>query len=160
MNMTAGSASASQSVNPDGSVTLNINNSLGYADSGFYLYTGTLGNLNNVLIKSSNGSGPFSVNVWFDRDNDGETFIWNNNVYQGVGNDAYILGPSSQNNTLTINSSSQFNSLIPGGGNYTLAQLKSGAAPGINSNTQIAIWVGIAVNSGSQNATIQSMSIS
>ena len=160
MNMTAGSASASQSVNPDGSVSLNINNSPGYADSGFYLYTGTLGNLNNVLIKSSNGSGPFSVNIWFDRDNDGETFTWNNNVYQGVDNDAYILGPSSQNGTHTINSGSQFNSLIPGGGNYTLAQLKSGVAPGINSNTQIAIWVGIAVNSGSQNATIQSMSIS
>jgi hypothetical protein len=159
MSVTAGNANASQSINQDGSVSLAISNSPGYADSGFYLYAGTLGNLNSIQFQASNNSGPFAVNIWFDKDNNGECFTWINNVYQGVGNDAYILGPGSQNGVLAINSGSQFTSLIPGGGNYTLAQLKSGAAPGINSSTRIAIWVGISVNSGSQNATVQSVSI-
>ncbi len=160
MSVTVGSASVSQSINQGGSVTLTINNAPGYADSGFYIYIGTLGSLAGLQVQASNGSGPFGANLWFDRDNNGDFFTWVNNVYQGTGSDAYILGPNSQNGALTINSNSQFTSLIPGGGNYTLAQLKSGAAPGINSNTKIAIWVGISVNSGNQNATIQSLSVS
>lgn len=158
MNVTAGNSSASQSINQDGSVALTINNSPGYADCGFYFYDGTLGNLNSIQIQASNSSGPFSVNLWFDRDNNGEAFVWNGNVYQGVGSDAYILGPASQNGTITLNSGSLFTSLIPGGGNYTLAQLKSGAAPGINSNTKTTLWIGITVGAGSQNATIKSIS--
>jgi hypothetical protein len=158
MNVTVGNSSASQSINEDGSMTLTINNSPGYADAGFYLYDGTLGNLNSIQIQASSNSGSFSVNLWFDRDNNGEVFVWNGNVYQGVGSDAYITGPASQNGTITVNSGSQFASLIPDGGNYTLAQLRSGAAPGINNNTRIALWVGIAVGAGSQNATIQCVS--
>lgn len=160
MSMTAGNSNASQSLNQDGSVALTINNASGYADCGFYFYSGSIGNLNTVEIQASNNSGPFSVNIWFDRDNNGEFFVWNNNVYQGVGNDAYILGPASQNGTLTVNSGSMFYSLNPGSGDYTLGQLKSGAAPGINSNTKIKLWVGFSVNSGSQSTTIQSISIS
>jgi hypothetical protein len=158
MDVTAGNSSASQSINQDGSVTLTINNSPGYADCGFYFYAGTLGNLNSIRIQASNNSGPFSVNLWFDRDNNGEVFAWNGNVYQGVGSDAYIPGPASQNGTTTVNLGSLFTSLIPGGGNYTLAQLKSGEASGINSSTKIALWFGISVGAGSQNATIQFIS--
>lgn len=99
------------------------------------------------------------MNIWFDVDNNGEFFAWNGNVLSGLGNDAYILGPSSVQNVLSVDANSNFTSLIPGGGNYTLAQLKSGAAPGITSATKIAIWVGFATNGGSLNATINSISI-
>ena len=81
-------------------------------------------------------------------------------MFQNVGGDAYILGPSSQNGALSVNSSTQFTSLNPSGGNYTLAQLQSGAVSDINGNTAVAIWVGIATGSGgSLNATISSISI-
>jgi hypothetical protein len=160
MNVTVGGASVLQSINPDTSVTLSINNSPGYADDGFYIDIGTLASFASLQMQASNGSGPFSVNLWFDKDNNGEYFTWINDVYQGTDGDAYALGPSSQNGIVTINSNSLFTSLNPGGGSYTLAQLKSGAAPGIDSNTRVALWAGIAVSSGSQNATIQSLAIS
>src|SRR5208283_5756072 len=47
--------------------------------------------------------------------------------------------------------------MIPGGVIYTLAQLQSGAVPGITSATKIAIWVGIDTNGGSLSATITSI---
>ncbi len=150
---------ALQSSNPDGSVTLTIQNSPGYADCGFYLFVGMLGDLNSIRITTAPGSDPVGVNIWFDRDSNGEFFTWTNTVYNGVGGDAYIIGPSSSNNVLNINTGSTFTSLIPNGGNYTLAQLMSGAAPGISVTTRIAIWVGFSVNSGSSSATIQSLEI-
>jgi RHS repeat-associated protein len=64
---------------------------------------------------------------------------------------------SSVQNALTIDANSNFTSLTPGGGNYTLAQLKNGAVAGITSTTQIAIWVGLATNGGSLSATINSI---
>lgn len=140
--------------NPDGSVTVSINNSSGYADSGFAIYNGKLGDLKPFTL---NGTGEeYGLNLWFDVDNNGEYFNWNSsNVLTDLGNDKYILGPSSNGGTISLTDSSQFTSLIPGGGNYTLAQLKAGNAPGISSNTSIAIWVGVTVgNGGSKSATI------
>jgi hypothetical protein len=84
----------------------------------------------------------------------------NNELYIDSGNDSCILGPSSQNGVLNVNPGSQFTSLQPNGGNYTLAQLKSGAAPGLDGDTPIAIWIGITTgNGGSLNTTISSISI-
>ncbi len=150
---------ALQTSNPDGSVTLNINNSPAYADCGFYIIFGKLGDLNSVKITVAYGSDPIAINIWFDRNNDGEFFIWSNNVLVGLGGDAYILGPQSTNNFLSVNTGSTFTYLIPGGGDYTLAQLIGSAASGITSTTVIAIWVGITVNSGSSTAIIKSVTI-
>ena len=159
MNVTSGNETVSQSIT-NGSVNLNISNAPGYADCGFYLYAGLLENLNNITVNATSGSSDFGLNIWFDNDANGEFFNWNGNSYSGTGTDSYILGPSSQNGNLTINSSSQFTSLQPNGGNYTLAQLKNGAAPGINGDTPVAIWIGITTgNGGSLNTTISSISI-
>jgi len=158
-SMTVGNGTVSQTVNPDGSVTLNISNSPGYADDGFYLRVGTLGNFNGLQVTTSAGSGPVSVNIWFDVDNNGEFFVWNGSVLTSLGNDVYSLGPSSAQNVLTVDANSNFY-LIPGGGTYTLAQLKSGAVAGITGNTKIAIWVGIDTGGGSLSATITSLQIS
>ena len=156
---TGSSGTVRQINNSDGSVTLTINNSPAYADCGFYMFVGMLGDLNSVKITTASGSYPISVNIWFDKDSNGEFFTWAGTVYGGVAGDAYILGPQSTGNVLSLNTASAFNSLIPGGGNYTLAQLIGGAAPGITITTRIAIWVGISVNSGSSTATIQSITL-
>ncbi len=152
-----GNGTVSQTINTDGSVNLTISNSPGYADDGFYLRVGTLGDFNGLQIATSADSNPISVNIWFDVDNNGEFFVWSGNVLSSLGNDAYILGPSSVQNVLSVNGNSNFTSLNPGGGNYTLAQLKSGAVAGITSTTKIAIWVGIATNGGSLSATVNSI---
>jgi hypothetical protein len=156
---TGSNGTALQSNNSDGSVTLTINNSPAYADCGFYVFVGMLGDLNSIKITTTSVSDPIGVNIWFDKDSDGEFFNWTGTVYAGLGGDAYILGPQSTNNVLSINTGSTFTSLNPSGGNYTLAQLIGGAAPGITITTRIAIWVGISVNSGSSTATIQSLTI-
>jgi len=156
-----GGGTVHQTVNADGSVTVAIQSAPGYADCGFYLPVGLLGNLNSIKITTMPGSAAISLNLWFDIDGNGEYFTWTSNEYQGVGGDAYILGPQSSGNALTVNALSSFTSMNPGGGNYTLAQLISGAAAasGITSTTRIAIWVGIAVNNGSSTATINSLTI-
>jgi MBG domain/Right handed beta helix region len=159
MNVISGNETVSQAI-VNGSVNLNITNAPSYADCGFYLYTGLLKNLNSVTVDAASGSSDFGLNIWFDNDASGEFFNWNGNSYSGTGNDSYILGPSSQNGVLNVNAGSQFTSLQPNGGNYTLAQLKSGTAPGINGDTPIAIWIGITTgNGGNLNTTISSISI-
>ncbi len=159
MSTASGGSTVSQTANPDGSVTLTANASLGYSDSGFYMNAGTLGDLKSILVTGPAGLNPFGVNIWFDKDNNGEYFVWNNNVLTGLGGDSYILGPASQNGVLSINANSTFTSLNPSGGNYTLAQLENGAAPGINSNTKIAIWVGANVTNGGFNTTVSEVTI-
>jgi hypothetical protein len=156
---TGGSGTALQMDNSDGSVTLTINNSPAYADCGFYVFVGMLGDLNSIKITTTSGSDPIGVNIWFDKDSNGEFFTWTGTVYGGVANDAYILGPQSTSNVLSLNTGSTFTSLNPGGSSYTLAQLIGGVATGITITTRIAIWVGISVSSGSSTATIQSLTI-
>jgi len=156
---TGSSGSALQMDNADGSVTLTINNAPAYADCGFYVFVGMLGDLNSIKIATTSGSDPIGVNIWFDKDSDGEFFTWTGTVYGGVAGDAYILGPQSTSNVLSISTGSIFTSLNPGGGSYTLAQLINGASPGITLTTRIAIWAGISVSSGSSTATIQSLTI-
>lgn len=156
---TGSSGTALQMDNSDGSVTLTINNSPAYADCGFYVFVGMLGDLNSIKITTASGSDPIGVNIWFDKDSNGEFFTWTGTVYGGVAGDAYILGPQSMSNVLSINTGSIFTSLNPGGGSYTLAQLIGGSVPGITITTRIAIWAGINVSSGSSTATIQSLTI-
>jgi hypothetical protein len=156
---TGSSGTAFQMDNSDGSITLTINNSPAYADCGFYVFVRMLGDLNSIKITTTSGSDPISVNIWFDKDSNGEFFTWTGTAYGGVAGDAYILGPQTTNNVLNLMTGSIFTSLNPGGGSYSLAQLIGGAAPGITITTRITFWVGISVSSGSSTATIQSLTI-
>lgn len=154
----SGSGIVSQTVNPDGSVTASISNAPAYADSGFYLNAGTLGDLNSIVVRSSRDSDLFGLNIWFDKDKNGEFFVWSGNVLAGLGDDSYILGPGSRGNTLTINNATLFTSMNPGGEDYTLTQLKNGVVPGIGASTSIAIWIGVTTSDGgSASATIDSL---
>jgi len=150
-----------QTINADGSVTLAISNSLGYADCGFYSFVGMLGDLNSIKITTAAGSDPISLNLWFDTNNDTEFFSWTNDVLNiPISSDDYIDGPLSINDVYSINTGTpQFTSLHSNGKSYTLAQLIEGLASGITVTTRIAIWVGIEVNPGNKTATITSLTI-
>jgi hypothetical protein len=135
-----------------GSLTVSVNGSTGYADSGVALYEGTLGNLGNFTVT---GTGNYSLNLWFDVNNDNEFFAWNSSgVLSGLNGDTYGLGPSSSSSgKLAITNASQFY-VLSDGQNHSLANLKSGAVTGISSSTKVAIWLGVSTNSGSVSATI------
>jgi len=149
VTLTTGGNTVSQSINADGSITLTISNAPGYEDDGIYFFVGQLRDFNSLQVKAAAGSGPFSANLWLDSNNDGDFFAWSPpNVYAGLGGDQYLLGPNSTNNVLTIDQTTAF------GGSYTLAQLKSGALAGVTGSTIAGIWVGFALNSGSQTTTI------
>lgn len=115
----------------------------GYSDAGIALYfDGTL-KLGDVQSISSVSTGdPLSVNLWLDTGNDGQFFAFDpNGELISLNNDSYCgheLGSE-------VNDSTSFY-MFGGngaGGTYTLAQLKEGAVSGINSNTKVAIWVGL-----------------
>jgi hypothetical protein len=158
---TSNGTTETQIINANGSVTLTITDIGAYADCGFYSVLTTLGALNGIHIETTPGSHPIGINIYFDKDNNGEFFDWTNNVYTGTGADAYIIGPSSVGGVLDVNSGTLFKFPSPDqkGDNYTLAQLKSGSAPGITSDTHIAVWIGLNGLSGSLNSTISVLSI-
>ena len=81
------------------SVNLSITSATGYADNGFYMVLGTLGNLTNGYTITGSGSG-FGTNLYFNTNPTGNDFFeWGGpqyTVYTTVpGNTSYILGPSS-----------------------------------------------------------------
>ena len=153
---------ATQTVNADGSVTIATTTISGYSDSGFVICLGKLGNINNIAANSS--AGAYSMNLWFDTGKDGDFFTFDNaGKYTGANGDVYASVASGSGN-LTVSGSSTITPLsagwrsVPAG--TTLAQLKSGTVAGIDSNTLVAIWVGVDVSSGgSASATINSVSI-
>ncbi len=157
MSAVSAGGTVSQTVNSDGSITAAIAGVSGYADSGFYLRVGKLGDLSKVRIRSS--TGVFSLNLWLDRDDDSEFFTWSGDTMAGLGQDAYLLGPSAQNGLLTVDDATLFTSLRPGGGNFTLAQLKAGAAPSVSTATKAAIWVGVAATAVNVSATVDCLSV-
>lgn len=147
----------SNSTNSDGSVTLTIVSAPNEVDSGFYIIVGALSSFNGFTVETT--GSPVTAKIWFDKNNDSEFFTWTGSKYSSIGSDAYILGTSMNAGSNTVDASTTFNSLTPGGGSYTLAQLQSGAAAGISGTTRIAIWVGIVVSSGSATATVKNLSL-
>lgn len=148
-----------QTVNSDGSITVSVNNAPGYADSGFVLYEGTLGNLPNFTV---NGTGDnFGLNLWFDTNNDGDYFAWDgSNNLTSLDGDTYGLSPGSTDDTLSVDDSTQF-FMMDDGLNYSLNDLVNGndTTSGINANTRVAVWIGVDTPSGgSTSATIDSVS--
>ena len=173
---TGGTDSQSRNGGGNGPVGLSINGATGYTDDGFYLPVGTLGNLGGYSI---HGHGVFGDNLWFDSNTTNDTsangpwFDWSGgspDCLTSLGGDGYGLGPSSTStggnqSQVTVDDSSSF-FMVTGpcgadGFNVTLAELKAGACPGINSNTPVALWIGItAPTGGSQSATIDSAHVS
>ncbi len=145
INITTTGLDLSEIRNANGSITLsdNINGNVSYSDAGFVYYNvGPLSSINNISVY-----GNAAINLWFDVNGNGEYFSWNNNTYSGLGGDNYAMA----NDGFPINSvtnSTMFSFLTPYSGNYSfsLQQLKEGYYGGINGTTEVAIWVGIAVD--------------
>jgi hypothetical protein len=173
---TRGADSQSRNAAGNGPVGLSINGATGYTDDGFYLPVGTLGNLGGYSIDAR---GTFGDNLWFDANtNDdaspnGPWFDWSGgspDCLTSLGGDGYGLGPSSTStgdnqSEVTVDDSSSFFMVTwpcgADGFNVTLAELKAGACPGINSSTPVALWIGITASTGgSQSATIDSAHVS
>lgn len=150
---------STQTINSDGGVTVNVNDAPGYADSGFYLYKSTLGDLPNFTVNSS--SGDFGLNLWFDNENLGDFFQWNDSgVMTGLGGDTYGLSSGSSGGALSVNGDTSF-FMMDDGQSYTLSQLIAGddSTSGINSSTPVTVWIGVDTPSGgSASATISSIS--
>lgn len=115
----------------------------GYSDAGIVLYFNgglRLGLLQSVSVASGS---PVSINLWFDTGGDGKFFVFGaapNDYLTDLNGDSY--GSSSGN---LLNATSSLNMLGGDGAGqwYTLAQLQAGADTGIDSNTLIALWIGI-----------------
>lgn len=147
VTFTNGGNTLSQTVNPDGSITLTITGAPGYEDNGVYFTVGTLASFNSATVTVSPGSGSISANLWLDADNNGDFFTWNGNVYSGLGGDQYLGASAAMSGTtLTIDSTTTF-------GGYTLAQLRAGNLAGVNGNTIAAVWVGFSVGLGGSETT-------
>jgi hypothetical protein len=135
---------ASQSVS-SGGVTLSITGHTGYADDGFYLPLGTLGNLSGYTITGTGSQ--FGTNLYFGYGSATGTdfFTWSGNTYAGFGSTIQGLGPTSVGGIDTVNGSSTFY-MVNGscsGTSPTLTQLKAGTCSGITASTPVAMWVGI-----------------
>jgi hypothetical protein len=148
---------AVQSQNGEGQFGLLISNAPGYADDGFYVELGRLADLNKVEAMVT-GHDPVALNLWLDKSGNGEFFAWNaDGVLTGLDGDAY--GTAANGRTITVDDTTTVSDLSGIGGNFRLAQLKSGSATGINGDTKVAIWVGVCCGSGSQNALVQSLKV-
>jgi LPXTG-site transpeptidase (sortase) family protein len=159
MSVPIGSGIVSQTANPDGSVNVNINNTPGYADSGFYFPIGRLGDLRSIVINATLSSSPYWLNLYFDKNNDGRFFGWTGDTYTGLSGDDYASCTGSVAGVLTVTQATSC--YVMGAVNkYTITQLQSGAVAGIDANTQIGIWAGISSNGGDiLSATFQSIAI-
>jgi hypothetical protein len=142
-----------QTINADGSITITVNDE-GYIDSGFVLEAGTLGGLGSITVE---GTREYGLNLYFDLDNDGEFFNWNENEYNNVGDDAYALCHGTiEDGVLTVTDASKFNLMGTGGGIHTLAELKAKYGADI----KIGIWVGVTSSKGDEKtATISNVTV-
>lgn len=129
----------------------------GYTDSGIVLYFNgglTLGDLKSVVVSST--GAPMNINIWFDTSGDGQFFAFDGSgLMSSINGDSY---GGYSGNTLDENSAITPLGGISTGG-HTLAELQAGVVPGIDSNTPIALWIGIDSTNTSASADISSVRV-
>jgi hypothetical protein len=113
-----------------------------YSDSGIVLYFNgglKLGDLQSVSVVST--GSPVIINLWLDTNGDGNFFAFDGNGMMTVLNgDSY---GSSGAASLDANTSIEMFAGNGAGHTYTLAQLQAGAVSGINTDTPVALWIGV-----------------
>lgn len=145
---------ASQSVGVGGAVTLSIASGVGYADDGFYMALGTLGNMNGYTIQGTGSNFGTNLYLGYGSGTGSDFFTWTGNTYAGLGTTIDSLGPTSAGGTDKVTGSSTFY-VVNGtcsGDNETLTALQGGAC-GFTSSTPVAVWVGITSPTGSALST-------
>lgn len=130
-----------------------------YSDAGIVLYFQggfQLGSLRSVSVEST--GTPVSINLWFDTGHDGKFFSVDPSGILSVNDDSY---GGFGGNALTADSSFYMFGGDGAGHTFTLAELQSGADPGIDGNTRAALWIGITnpPSVGTNRADISSVTV-
>ncbi len=140
---------------------MGTNGATGEVSSGFYIVYAHLGSISNLNIPVKNyahtGTAALALNLWFDKNDNGEFFAWTADVWTGTGGDDYALGQCGATFKCPLNAAGTFLQIndtttfydVGVGTVYTLAQLKSGSVTGIDSGTLTAFWIGIDSSGGS-----------
>ena len=149
-----GSGNVIQTVNTNGSIAITVEDD-GYIDSGIVMKAGTLGELGKITV---DGSGTFGLNLYFDLDNDGNFFAWDDNTFTNIGGDAYALcSGEAFTDTLEVTDATVFHLMDYTGGSpglYTLSELKAE----FGNDVIIGVWVGVTSPDGNKkSATINSV---
>ena len=125
------------------------------------------GSLTSVTVQPESlflsGTAHWAMNLWFDADQNGEYFVWQQNSPDHLltlGGDQYSIGPCKSNpiqppcqaqgdGTITIGPNTPL-FIIPGcpGNTTTLAIINAGGCASIPANTPVAMWVGIDIANG------------
>jgi hypothetical protein len=156
-----GNGTASQTLNSDGSVALDVNGTQAtvVGTSGFTIKFGPLSDLSTVVAQTAQGSNQIALSVSFDMNGDGNFGGLFNADGTQISFDPDVLALTGSGVT-TINDSTpltlQFGNAA---GTFTLAQLKSGDS-GIDPNTPVAVGISLIGPAGShRNATVNSVAI-
>jgi len=145
-SVNGGAGAASQTLNSDGTVMLNISNAgggclCGGAFTGFYTPLFPLGDLTNVRVRLAPGSSPVEVDLVIDQSGDGQWGQWDSSGQStGFVGDETAIGPLTAGGYVEINDSRLFD-LDQAGGTFTLGELKAGVASGIDANTRVGLLV-------------------
>ena len=138
----SGAGTAAQVLNPDGSVSLAVNNALCCeAGAGFYTHLFPLRDLLNVRLIVAPGSSSTFVGLALDANGDGQWADWDaNGMRTGFGGDQQGFGPSTGGGIVDIDDSRLFG-VDPLGVDATLGELKAGDVVGINGDTLVGLIV-------------------
>ncbi|MFB6184305.1 MAG: hypothetical protein ABEI96_07100 [Haloarculaceae archaeon] len=151
-----------------GGVELAIDGAGTYADCGFYVASGKLGDVDTIEVTTRDGSDAVGLNLYFDVDDDGDFFAWergkgNDATFTDVGGDEYVLGDVSGapgGGSFTVDDGTEFFDGSTNAGHTPFADLKSGAISGIDGETAVAVWVDItAGNGGSKHAIVDAVDV-
>lgn len=149
--------------------------------AGFIVDGGELGTLasksfnppNGLAMVQIKGSGSITVHLWIDSNmvNDtatnGDWFSWSgalsstaSNRLTSLGGDQVFVGPTKASEPFTLNGSTVFTDSA-NGHTYTLNELQGsqGAALGLSSVDNVAVWVGVEGRTAGASATITDVKI-
>jgi hypothetical protein len=143
----------------DGGVRSRIENSAENRNAGFDIHLGGLGELAEVEIESrtvetQSGTGPATlfIGLYVDVDDNGGFFEWESGdgpteAFAGLGGDEEGVAFAGANGTYVIDDDTTF-ALIEAETQATVGELKNGAIEGIDADTDVGLYVGVASTGG------------
>ncbi len=139
-----------ESIFGNGSVAIRITeSSTKYYEAGFYYQFGTLSDL--VTHPLSIAGSSFTVELWLNP----ASWNWNKGGTNTGFGPTGAMGYSSVTGTQTVGTASTIRDLAGAcTGTHTIADLISGACPGIGGTTPFALWVGTVSNPGGTSAVV------
>lgn len=143
----------------DGGVRSRIENISENRNAGFDIHLGGLGELAAVEIESrtvetQSGTGPATlfIGLYADRNDSGDFFEWESGdgpteAFAGLGDDEEGVAFAGANGTYVIDDDTTF-ALVEAETQVTVGELKNGAIEGIDPNTDVGLYVGVASTGG------------